>query len=113
MSKNPYGQDSSSADIKSNILGLALTDKNGNAVDVAGQELQMFVSRGSNDYVTPGMNQFDSSGAMRFHKFNYSSLENGVVFEVKPLDSKLKLRSVIFHYLLTGGWYYEGKRDNC
>ncbi len=92
MSNNPYGTDSTSADIKSRIMGLSLTDQNGNAINVAGQELQMFVSRDDNKKSLAEMNKFDDSATMRFHKFNYSSLENAVVFEVKPLDKKLKLR---------------------
>ena len=94
MARSPYGADASSSDIKSNVMGLALTDGNGNPLDLAGQELQMFVKRDASKDVPPEMNEFDTSGTMRFHKFNYSSLDNGVVFEVKPPDSKLQIRQV-------------------
>ena len=92
MESNPYGTDASSSDIKSNVMGLSLSDGNGNPLDLAGLELQMFVKRDASKDVPPEMNEFDSIATMRFHKFNYSSLENGVVFEVKALDSKLQIR---------------------
>ena len=94
MSNNPYGADSSSSDIKSNVIGLSLSDGDGNPLDLSGQELQMLVKRDASKDISPEMNEFDTSGNMRFHKFNYSSLENGVVFEVKALDAKLQIRYV-------------------
>ena len=94
MANSPYGGDASSSGVKSNIMGLSLSDGSGNPLDLAGQELQMFVKRDASKAVPPEMNEFDTSGNMRFHKFNYSSLENGVVFEVKSLDSKLQIRQV-------------------
>lgn len=107
MTSNPYGSDSSSSDVNSNIMGLALTDGNGNPLDLAGQELQMFVKRDASKDVPADMNAFDTSASMRFHKFNYSSLDNGVVLEVKPLDAKLQIRYaakwkclVIYHTML-------------
>ena len=92
MANSPYGADSSSSDVNSNVMGLALTDGEGKPLDLAGQELQMFVKRDASKDVPSDMNSFDSSDSMRFHKFNYSNLDNGVVFEVKPVDTKLQIR---------------------
>lgn len=97
MANSPYGSDSSSADIKSNVMGLALSDADGNPIDLAGQELQMFVKRDASNDIAAEMNQFSDAGTMRFHKFNYSTLENAVAFEVRPLDSKVKIRYVYSH----------------
>ena len=94
MASSPYGADASSSDIKSNVMGLSLSDGDGNPLDLSGQELQMFVKRDASKDIPPEMNEFDTSSSMRFHKFNYSSLENGVVFEVKALDAKLQIRCV-------------------
>eukprot|EP00794_Sanderia_malayensis_P014077 gene14077-15546_t len=96
MANNPYGNDATSDDIKSDILGLSLTDKNGKPINVAGQELQMFVTRDlKGKTLVPDMNAFDDSQTFRFHKFNYTSLENGVGIQVKPVDKKLKLRVLL------------------
>ena len=93
MTSNPYGSDASSADIKSNIIGLALTDGNGEPINVAGKELQMMVKRDAGkDTAQPAVNQFSETATMNFHRFNYSSLLSGVSIEVRPVDSKLSLK---------------------
>ena len=94
MAKNPFGS-SPADDINSNVQGLSLTDASGKPLDLAGQELQMFVKRDLSTYTQPDMHTFDDISVMKVHKFNYTSNDSGIAVEIRPVDPELKLKMFI------------------
>ena len=94
MDKNPFAWDNTSRDLSSKTVGLSLTDGNGNPIDLAGQELELFVPRDLNLHPVKPMelNHFeDGDPPMRVHKFNRSSVEVAIVIEMKLFHPNVKL----------------------
>ena len=52
MKNNPYKGSSGSNDLKSNVMGLAVSGPDGKPMDLSGQELTMFVKRDTKNDVT-------------------------------------------------------------
>ena len=93
MDKNPFAWDNSSSDLNSKTIGLSLTDGNGKPLDLAGQELEMFVPRNLkiNPVKPMELNHFeDGDPPMRIHKFNRSSIEAAIAIEIKTFHSGIK-----------------------
>lgn len=93
MDKNPFAWDNSSSDLNSKTVGLSLTDGNGKPLDLAGQELEMFVPRNLkiNPVKPMELNHFeDGDPPMRVHKFNRSSLDAGIAVEIKTFHPRIR-----------------------
>lgn len=93
MDKNPFAWDNSSSDLNSKTVGLSLTDGNGKPLNLAGQELEMFVPR--NVKINPvkpmELNHFeDGDPPMRVHKFNRSSIDAAVAVQIMTFHPEIK-----------------------
>ena len=92
MDNNPFAWDNSSKDLDSKTVGVALTDGNGKPLDLAGQELEVFVPRDTlkNPVQPMEIHHFaEDDPPMRVHKFNRSNVEAGVAVEVLPFDDRV------------------------
>lgn len=93
MDKNPFAWDNSSSDLNSKTVGVSLADGNGKPLDLAGQELEMYVPRNLkiNPVKPMELNHFeDGDPPMRVHKFNRSSIEAAVAIEIKIFQPEVK-----------------------
>ncbi|PFX20690.1 Polycystic kidney disease and receptor for egg jelly-related protein [Stylophora pistillata] len=93
MDKNPFAWDNSSSDLNSKTVGLSLTDGNGKPLDLAGQQLEMFVPRNLkiNPVKPMELNHYaEGDPPMRIHKFNRSSIEAAVAIEMKFFHPDIK-----------------------
>lgn len=93
MDKNPFAWDNSSSDLNSKTVGLSLTDGNGKPLNLAGQQLEMFVPRNLkiNPVKPMELNHYaDDDPPMRIHKFNRSSIEAAVAIEMKFFHPDIK-----------------------
>ena len=92
MGNNPFAWDNSSKDLSSKTVGVALTDGNGQPLDLAGQELEVFVPRDlvKNPVKPLEMNHFiEGDPPMRVHKFNRSSSEAAIAVQILPFDEEI------------------------
>ena len=98
MDKNPFAWDNSSSDLNSKTVGLSLTDGNGKPLDLAGQQLEMFVPRNLkiNPVKPMELNHFaDDDPPMRVHKFNRSNLESAIAIEMKFFHPDIKFMAAV------------------
>ena len=88
MKNNPYKGSSGSNDLKSNVMGLAVSGPDGKPMDLSGQELTMFVKRDTTNDVQPMQYNYDVEyGSMKVHRFNLTDPTKYIVVEVRPVDA--------------------------
>ena len=98
MDKNPFAWDNSSSDLNSKTVGISLTDGNGKPLNLAGQQLEMFVPRNLkiNPVKPMELNHFaDDDPPMRVHKFNRSSIESAIAVEMKFFHPDIKFMAAV------------------
>ena len=112
MADNPYKGSGGSDDIKSDVQGLAVCGPNGKPMDLAGQELSMFVKRDLINDLPLVPHRYTNEGAMNVHRFNFTSETNSMVIEVRPTDPNIQthiylsyekrptVSNIIFNYTL-------------
>lgn len=94
MDDNPFAWDDSASDVSSKVVGLSLTDGNGNPLDLSGTDVEAFVPRDltKNPVDPPEMHAFsEDDGAMRVHRFNRTSNFTAIGIEARPVDENMKL----------------------
>ena len=67
-------------------MGLAISGPNGKSLDLAGEELSIFVKRNLLSDKPPILYEYDKEGGLIFHRFNYTWEGHVVVIESRPVD---------------------------
>ncbi|XP_065682979.1 polycystin family receptor for egg jelly isoform X2 [Hydra vulgaris] len=86
FSDNPYKDSVGSNDIASEVMGLAVSGPNGKPLDLASEELSLFVKRNLASDEPAVFYEYDKDGSLNIHRFNYTTESNFVVVESRPVD---------------------------
>lgn len=95
MEKNPYGGAASSEDIKSNVMGLALTGPDGKPLDLRGQQMTIFVDRAVSMEENISAPIFKYRLPATYHQFNFTAPNCSIVIELQAHDPLLQVNAAI------------------
>ena len=100
MDNNPYEGAAKSDDIKSNVMGLALTGADGKPLDLSGQTMTMFVERAvaKEDDVPASIFPYRVTSdrkPLSFHQFNITSDNVSMVVELQAHDPLFDISAFI------------------
>ena len=95
MDKNPYGGAESSEDIKSKVIGLALTGPDGKPLDLKGQQMTIFVDRAVTKEENITAPIFNFRLPATYHQFNFTAPYCSMVIELRAHDPLLKVNAAI------------------
>lgn len=95
MDENPYGGAASSEDIKSKVMGLALTGSDGKPLDLRGQLMTIFVDRDVSMEENVSAPIFDYRLPATYHQFNFTAPNCSMVIELRAHDPLLQVNVFI------------------
>lgn len=95
---NPYQGAAGADDVKSDVMGLALSGPDGSPMDLSGQEMTMFVKRDLTNDIPPIKYKYDTEqGAMKVHRVNFTSNISYTAIEIRPIDPDTVIHVYISH----------------